>query len=69
MSDYFFRTVVEGYDLPITPEEFLSRLEEEQDKILGEAEWMPGIIKLVHHLYKVKNILTICSCQTTTNNF
>ena len=45
--------MVDGYGLPITPEEFLTRLEAEQDKILGEATWMPGIIKLVHHLYKV----------------
>jgi len=41
--------------LPISPEEFLKRLEKEQDKILDQAEWMPGALKLMHHLYKARN--------------
>ena len=52
------RTVVEGYNLPESPEEFLRRLEIEQDKLLDQANWMPGMIKLVHHLYKVR-----CCCH------
>jgi len=46
------KTVIEGYQLPITPEEFLARLEVELEKVLAEVEWMPGALKLLQHLYK-----------------
>jgi hypothetical protein len=47
-------TVVQGYNLPVTPEQFLASLEREQDQLLDQAEWMPGALKLMHHLYKAR---------------
>ena len=46
--------MVEHYKLPITPEEFLEALENEFEVLFPHTTWMPGVLKLLHHLYKVR---------------
>jgi len=46
--------MVEHYKLPITPEEFLEALENEFEVLFPHTTWMPGVLKLLHHLYKNK---------------
>ena len=47
------KTMVEHYGLSMTPEEFLEALEKEYELLFPHTTWMPGVLKLLHHLYKV----------------
>lgn len=46
---------VEHFQLPISPEEYVSRVNKINCESFPSAQLMPGIAKLVHHLYK-KNV-------------
>lgn len=48
--------VIKEYSLPISAEEWIQRLEVAQREVFPKAEWMPGTVKLVHHLHKVMGI-------------
>ena len=47
------KMMIEQYKLPISPEEFVEATTKEQEKLFPGVRWMPGMLKLVHHLYKV----------------
>ena len=47
------KKMIAEYKLPITPEEFIEETTKEQEKLFPDVTWMPGMLKLVHHLYKV----------------
>ena len=47
------KVMVDHYNLPLTPEEFLEALELEYEVLFPHTTWMPGVLKLLHHLYKV----------------
>ena len=49
------KRMIEEYELPLTTEEFLDRLQVEQVKVFPLTTWMPGILKLIHHFYIVRN--------------
>ena len=44
---------IEHYGLDLTTEQFMHKMDEAAETILVDAEWMPGAMKLVHHLKKV----------------
>ena len=37
----------------MTPEDFLEALEVEYELLFPHTTWMPGVLKLLHHFYKV----------------
>jgi hypothetical protein len=45
--------VIAHFDLPVTVDEWMERLAEQQESLFPRAEPLPGISKLVHHFYKV----------------
>lgn len=45
--------VVEHFGLPISASEFLEKLAVVQKKLFPKSKVLPGMDKLVHHLYKV----------------
>ena len=47
------KVMVDHFKLQMTPEEFLEALEVEYDELFPHTTWMPGVLKLLHHLYKV----------------
>ena len=47
------RKMIDEYDLPINEDEWIEKLAVEQEKLFSsKARFMPGIPKLLHHLYK-----------------
>jgi beta-phosphoglucomutase-like phosphatase (HAD superfamily) len=48
--------MIEHYGLEMTPDEFLVGLGAEQENLFPKSTWMPGILKFLHHLYKVETI-------------
>ncbi|XP_056636527.1 probable pseudouridine-5'-phosphatase [Diorhabda sublineata] len=43
--------MVKDFDLPITPDEFVTVFRERSDSFLQEAEFMPGAVDLLQHLH------------------
>ncbi len=60
--------MVSHYGLALTPDEFVARLEKEQEKRFPDTTWLPGVQKLVHHLYKVCEMLVALSLYCPYNN-
>lgn len=59
--------IVEYYKLDITPEDWNTLVKEEQSKMFPSTRPMPGMIKILHHLYKNKipmAIATSCTFKT-----
>ena len=61
--------MIAQYNLPITPEEFIEATTKEQEKLFPGVSWMPGMLKLVHHLHKVTNNYPFfCTLQSVILN-
>ena len=59
--------IVDYYDLDMTAEEWNSLVKEEQFKMFPSTRPMPGIIKVLHHLFKNKipcAVATSCTFKT-----
>lgn len=59
--------IVEYYKLDITPEDWNTLVKDEQSKMFPSTRPMPGMIKILHHLYKNKipmAIATSCTFKT-----
>lgn len=51
-SEVVARTVINDLGLPITPEEYISQLDEEYQTVFSKVQMMPGVKRLLDHLKK-----------------
>ncbi|KAL1132324.1 hypothetical protein AAG570_010280 [Ranatra chinensis] len=61
------KIIVESLNIPITVEEFATRAKEEQAKVMGDANLMPGAERLIRHLHYSKVPIAIATSSSHEN--
>lgn len=56
-------TFIQAHQLPLSPEEWLQREESRLSEDWPTVPWLPGALKLVHHLYKRGVPVAAVSCR------
>ena len=64
-TDEVARMIVDNYQLPISPEEWIARSREKYDSLFPHVKSLPGVVKLVHHLARHKVPLAVASSSST----
>ena len=65
-TDEVARMIVDHYQLPISPEEWISRSQAVYQDLFPTVKSLPGVTKLVHHLAKNKIPISVASSSSTS---
>ena len=65
-TDEVARMIIDNYQLPMTPEQWIARSKEKYDSLFPHVKSLPGVMKLVHHLSKHKVPMAVASSSSSS---
>ena len=65
-TDEVARMIVDHYQLPLTPDEWISKSQSVYKELFPTVQSLPGVTKLVHHLAKHKIPISVASSSSTS---
>jgi len=65
-TDEVARMIIEHYQLPLTPEEWITKSRDIYNDLFPTVKCLPGVTKLVHHLAKHKIPISVASSSSSS---
>eukprot|EP00090_Calanus_glacialis_P003431 TRINITY_DN12544_c0_g1_i1.p1 TRINITY_DN12544_c0_g1~~TRINITY_DN12544_c0_g1_i1.p1 ORF type:complete len:468 (-),score=148.35 TRINITY_DN12544_c0_g1_i1:66-1388(-) len=65
-TDEVARMIIEHYQLPLTPEEWITKSRDIYNDLFPKVKSLPGVTKLVHHLAKHKIPISVASSSSSS---